>query len=105
MLFMWPNDANGAISRNSETRTFFSRALAFINLTLFPRAHSIFNFSALSLLILFIWPNDATGAILRNSETQTFFPHGLALIDLPLLPRVLHFEFSRAIASNIIYLA
>ena len=62
------------------------------------------NFCTRSLPILFMWSNDTTGAISRNSDTATFFERALALINLPLLSGALLLEFSRAIASNIIYL-
>ena len=83
ILFIWPNDAHGAISRNSETRTFFSRALAFVNLTLLSGVLSILNFHTRSLPILFIWPIDATRAISHRSATLTFFACAFALINLP----------------------
>ena len=44
ILFIWPNVATGAISRNSETATSFTRALALVNLPLLPRA-LLFEFS------------------------------------------------------------
>ena len=38
ILFIWPNDVTGVISRNSETATFFARALALVNLPQLPEA-------------------------------------------------------------------
>ena len=63
--------------------------------------HFFLNFRTWSFAILFIRPIESTRAILRNFETPTFF----ARFNLPLLPGALIFEFLRAIASNIIYLA
>ena len=38
ILFIWPNDATGAISRNSETPTIFMHTLLLVNLPLLPGA-------------------------------------------------------------------
>ena len=104
IFFFWSNDAAGEISGNSETATFFARALVFVNLPLLSGA-LLLNFCTRSLRILFIYTNDTPGEISRNSKTPTFFRHALALFNLPLLLGALLFQFSRAIASNIIYLA
>ena len=104
VLFIWCNDATGAISSNSETTTSFPCMLVLVNFKL-RREPSVLNFRPRSLQILFILLNDATGAISCYSETQTFFARMFALVQLPLLSRGLLCEFSCVIASNFLYLA
>ena len=105
-LFIWPNDTSSAISRNSDTPTLFARAHALVNLQLLLGA-LLFECSRAnaSKIILFIWPNDTTRVISCNSESLAFFARALVLFNLPMLPEAHLFKFSRAIASNIIYLA
>ena len=88
--------------RNSETGTFFERALALVNLPLLLGA-LLFEFSHAITSNIIFFPNDATRAISRNSEASTFFARALAFVNLLLLSGALLFEFSRVITSNIIY--
>ena len=90
------------ISRNSETPTFFTRALTLVNLPLLPGA-LLFDFPhAIASNIIYL---DCNSICARNFETATLYVRALALVNLPLLLGTLLFEFESAIASNIIYLA
>ena len=104
ILFIWPKDGTGAISHNSETTTFFARALVLVNLQLLARALLLQLSRAIASNII-IRPNYAARVILRNFETAKFFAPAFALFNLQLLQGALLFEFRRAIACKIIYFA
>ena len=105
IIFIRPNDATSAISRNSVNVTFFTRAQSCSLICSRSREPSFWNFRELSFPILFIWRNAVTGAILHNSVIVTFFTHALALVNLSLLPGDVLFEYSRASTLNFIYFA
>ena len=88
IFVIWPKYGTRAISRDSETATFFARPVSHANIPA-SLERSFNNFRVRPLPIFLIWPKYAIRAISRDSETATFFTRPIVHANIQALPREL----------------